>query len=125
MVYKEKEMVSLEIRESISRAKKEGMRVSMMEKVFRVPERTIYGLLARERKTGSMEPSIKRGGRPSSIDSAGLEAIKKLVEERPDITLEEIKGTMNLSICISALCRILHKKLGFNYKKKPACQRAG
>ncbi len=40
-----------------------------------------------------------------------------LIEARCDITLEEIKEEMELSISLSALSRIIRKKLGFTYKK--------
>lgn len=118
-------MISQEKRKLISDAHKEGMSVKEMSRVYRVPERSIRGLLIHERKTGSMEVDTSTWGRPSALDEGELEKMKALIEERPDITLEEIKEAMGLSICISAICRIVRNKLGFTYKKNFARKRAG
>jgi transposase len=44
--------------------------------------------------------------------------MQQLIEEQPDITLEEIKKEMELGISVSARGRKVHNKLGYNYKKK-------
>jgi transposase len=64
-----------------------------------------------------MEPSSQNCGRPPALTDAELAEMKKIVEGQNDITLEELKEKMHLSICISAISRILRFKLGFNYKK--------
>ena len=111
-------MVKIEIRKLISDAYKNGKRISELVEIFQIPERTICGLLKHERETGSMEPSNQNCGRPPALTNAELEEMKKIVEGQNDITLEELKEKMHLSICISAISRILRFKLGFNYKKK-------
>jgi transposase len=118
-------MVSQEKRSLISEAKKDGMSVKEMARVYRVPERTIRGLLKHEQDTGSMDANTGKCGRPPAVSGEGLELMRKIIEEQPDITLEEIKGKMNLSICLSAICRIIRNKLGFTYKKNFTRKRAG
>jgi transposase len=77
-----------------------------MVKVYQVPERTIQGLLAHERETGTMGVDTSRNGRQPAVDDAGLAKMKKIIEDQPDIPLEEIKEKTGLSICISAICRM-------------------
>ena len=72
-----------------------------------------------------MEVDTSGRGRPPALDEAGLEKMKALIEERPDITLEEIKGALGLPVCISAVCRMIRKKLGFTYKKNITRKRTG
>jgi transposase len=115
-------MTSTEKRDLISKGHQNGMSVREMARVYFLPERTIRGLLQHERKTGSMQPITSRWGRPPALDTAGYERVKALIEKQPDITLQEIKDTLGLSLSLSALCRIIKYKMGFNYKKK-ACMR--
>jgi transposase len=64
-----------------------------------------------------MEPRTQNCGRPSALDEYELEQLRILVELHPDMTLEELKAFMNLSVDISTISKIL-KKMGFRYKKK-------
>jgi transposase len=98
------------------------MSVKEMVEVYQVPELTIHGLLAHERETGTMGVDTSRNDRPPALDDAGLAKMKKIIEDQPDIPLEEIKEKMGLSICISAICRIVKYKPGFNYKKNTPCE---
>jgi transposase len=111
-------MVSKELRQLISAGRKAGIEVEVMAQTFQVGRSTIYNLLAQEDKSGNMNPHTDRCGRPSAVDEAGMKRMQQLIEERPDITLEEIKKEMGLKISISAIWRKVHDKLGFNYKKK-------
>jgi transposase len=91
--------------------------VKEMAKVYRVPERTIRWLPGHERETGSMKANTCNCGRPPALSEEGPGLMRKVIEEHPDITLEEIKGKMKLSISVSAICRIVRYKLKFTYKK--------
>jgi transposase len=104
-------MVNKGKRELISHAHKSGIPVKVMAEMYEVPVRTINGLLKHERETGSMEPKTKNCGRPSAVDAEGMEHMKRLIEEQPHITLEEIKEAMHLSIGISAISRKVKHKL--------------
>jgi transposase len=48
------------------------MSIKQMAEVYQVPERTIHGLLAHERDTGTMGVDTSRNGRPPALDDAGL-----------------------------------------------------
>ena len=113
-----KEMTSVEVRELISNAHNEGMPVSDMVKAYRVSKSTIYKLLAQEKNEGAMKAHTDHCGRPPAVNPEGLEQMTNLILMRPDITLEEIKEELQLSICVSAIHRIIRNKLGFLYKKR-------
>jgi transposase len=59
--------------------------VKDMAQAFHVGRSTIYNLLAREDKTGSMSPSTDKCGRPAAVDEAGMARMKQLIEKQPDI----------------------------------------
>jgi transposase len=88
------------------------MSVAAMSKVYRVAKRTIYDLLARERKSGSMQTYSGRSGRKPAIDADGLERMREIILERPDIALSEIKDEMQVDICLSAVHRIISQQTG-------------
>jgi transposase len=111
-------MISQEKRELISQAYKKGMSIREMTKVYEVADRTIRGLLEHERETGGMAANTRNCECPPALSDTELAEMKKIVEEQNDMTLEELKEKMHLSICISAISKILRFKLGFTYKKK-------
>jgi transposase len=118
-------MVSRERRSLTSEAHRDGMSVKEMAKAYRVPERTIRRLPKPERAAGSMDANTRKGGRPPALSGEGPELMRKIIGEQPNITLEEIKGKMKLSISLSAICRIIRNKPGFTYKKNFTRKRAG
>lgn len=111
-------MTSAEKRELVSEGRKAGMRVSDMVKAYKISRSTIYKLLNQEKAEGHMKPHTYRCGRPAALDGDGLEQMRQLILDNPDITLEEIKEEMRLDICLSAIHRIIKGKLGFTYKKR-------
>ena len=115
-------MISMEKRELIMLARNDGMSVEEIVRVYRVGRSTVYELFQLVRDTGSITPRPHTRGRKPSLNNEGLAALKALIEARRDITLEEIKEEMELSISLSALSRIIRKKLGFTYKKRQYTQ---
>jgi transposase len=107
----------MELREIISKDNKAGIGSGTIAKILGIPQRTIQGLLAHERKTGSIMPMPHKGRQPA-LDGKQMKELKELIETNKDITLEEIKEKMGLTIDKSAIWRIVHNKLGFNFKKK-------
>jgi transposase len=117
-------MISKEKRNLISAGHKRNMSVKEMSIVYEVADRTIRGLLAHEAETGSMDAKTIKG-RPPELDEAGHAKLRKLIEEQPDITLEEMKEQLGLRMGISELCHIVKHTLGYSFKKKPPCEREG
>lgn len=111
-------MISMEKRELITRARADGMKIAEIARVYRVCESTVYKLFQLVRETGSIKPRPHAYGRKPALDEAQMRRLGALIEERRDITLEEIKEKMELSISLSALSRIIRNKLGYRYKKR-------
>jgi transposase len=116
-------MVPMAVREIIIADHKDGMSVPAISEAFRVSEGTIYRLLRTERETGSIGSRSHNSGRKPEVGAERLSEMEAMVAENPDITLQEIKEAINLSIQKSEISNILRNKLGFRYKKNGACQR--
>ena len=100
-------MVTMNIQEIILADLQDGMKVSEISRVMRIYE-----------QTGSLEANYEPSGRKCELDEAGLETLKQLVIEHPDITLDGIRERMQLSIKKSEISNILRNKLGFTFKKR-------
>ena len=66
--------------------------------------------------TGSYDPTPYTG-RKSSIDALTDENIRAVINETPDITLEELISKLSLPLTVSGLCRKLDR-MGFSFKKR-------
>lgn len=64
--------------------------MNQLAKRFNVSVNFISTLLKRFRQTGQVDPKPHGGGRKPSIDAEGQNLIRKLIEDQPDLTLEEI-----------------------------------
>ena len=115
-------MVSIELRELIVANAKAGIRVDEISRVLQVGKSTIWRILKQERETGNIEPCYR--GRKSKITPEQHEAMLKLVEEKPDVTLEEMREQLDLPIKKSQISNLLHKA-GYHFKKDALCPRKG
>lgn len=84
---------------------------------FQVDVSCITRLLQLRRRTGSLQPRPHGGGRRPTLDSGGLERLRRLVEERPGATLEEMRRRLGLHGSIMVVWRGL-QTLGITRKKK-------
>ena len=115
-------MVSIELRELIVANAKAGIRVDEISRVLQVGKSTIWRILKQERETGNIEPRYR--GRKSKITPEQHEAMLKLVEEKPDVTLEEMREQLDLPIKKSQISNLLHKA-GYHFKKDALCPGKG
>ena len=84
---------------------------------FDVDPRTVRAW-RRRAADGALEP--RRGGNPGTLrvlTPQQVEAMARLVDGRPGITLLELIDELNLRVAESTVCRRLIK-LGFRYKKR-------
>jgi len=72
--------------------------------------------------TGLVEPRPHTGGSKPTIDKDMLLQIESMVLETPDITLQEIKDALGLTISTSIICDAINKKLNLRYKKTLSTQ---
>ena len=84
---------------------------------FAVNVSTITRLLRLRRETGAVAPRPHAGGTEPTLDQEGLERLRRLVEETPDATLEQLKQGLGISGSIMIVWRGL-EKLGITRKKK-------
>jgi len=78
------------------------------------------------RETGSIRPA-KFGGYKGYALAAHEERVRQLVEERPDMSLAEMKGVLakeKVKVAQSSISRFLHH-LKLRFKKNSARRRAG
>jgi transposase len=108
---------SLDIRSRVISKHKEGKAVTEIIKELDVKRSFVYDMLTLYKATGSVEPKPASGGRKPTIDEEILLQIETLVLETPDITLQEIKDELELTISISIICDAINKKLNLRYKK--------
>jgi len=95
---------------------KEGPHREIAER-FNVNVSTITRLRQLHKQTGSVEPRPHGGGRLPLLDRAGLDQLSKLVKEKPDATLKDLKDGLGTSGSLVAIWRSL-KKLKITRKKK-------
>lgn len=84
---------------------------------FSVNRSTVYRLVERKERTGSIETRTNMRGRKPALSQGEHQAIIKLVDDEPDITINEIIERLHLSVCDETVRRTL-AKAGYTYKKK-------
>ena len=87
-------MVPMEIRKIIVADYEDGMKVKSISRAVRVSISSIYRLLGKKKKTGTIEPSYENIGRQPEVPAEKLTKMKAMVAENPDITLAEIKESI-------------------------------
>jgi len=108
---------SMDIRSRVIMKHEEGKRVSEIASELNVKSAFIYDMLRLFRETGSVEPKPATGGRKAAINEDVLLQLATLIQETPDMTLQEIKDELGLSVSISVICDTINKKLNLRYKK--------
>jgi transposase len=83
---------------------------------FTVDVSTITRLLQLRRLTGSLEPRPRGGSHNSTLDQDARERLRRLVEEHPDATLDELRAQLGVGGSM-VVWRAL-KTLGITRKKK-------
>lgn len=111
-------MIHIEVRKKIIAARQKGILIREISKAYSCSESAINRLLRQYRESGDIEPKTHTRGRKPTLDTQGLEAMRQLILARPDITLEEIKEAMGLTISLAAICKIIKRRLGFHSKKR-------
>lgn len=86
-------------------------------KYFSVNKSTVYRLVEHRDHTGSFKTRTNLRGRKPVLSEEQRQAIIQLVQEEPDITINEIIDRLNLNVCDETVRRFLVKE-GYTYKKK-------
>jgi transposase len=108
---------SIDLRERIltSYAKEEGTRADIAQR-FRVSLGMVKKLLQQRRRTGDIRPRHDHSGRKPQL-AVHHEALRKLLAQKPDMTLKELRGALALSCTLPAIHYAL-VELGLTSKKR-------
>ena len=115
---------SIDLRNRVISKHNEGKTVSEIANELNVKKTFVYDMLTLFKTTGSVACKPASGGRKPTIDEERLLQIEALIIETPDITLQEIKDALGLTISISVICDAINKKLNFRLKKNSFRYRA-
>lgn len=114
-------MIAIEIRELIIKNREEGVPVREISRILHVSESAIYSICRKYKERNHLNGNYP--GRKPRITKEQIASILRIVEEQPDITLEEIIETLNLPIKKSRVSAILLKEKMFFKKEAGSRQR--
>ena len=86
-------------------------------KAYSVSKWMVYRLAEQKRKTGSVALRTSQRGRKPILTTEDKEAIRRCIDEAPDITIEEIREELNLPASYSTVERAI-RAMGYTLKKK-------
>jgi putative transposase len=113
---------SEDLRIRIVKAYEQGLgSIREIAQQFQVGKTFVSKLLQRWQEKGSVSPLPQGGGVKSKLESVHLEKLQKMVEEKNDITLAELKEGLKQSTGLEISVPTVHRgleKLGLSRKKK-------
>jgi transposase len=119
---------SMDFRERVAAARDEGMETAEVAELFGCCRSWVRRLMQRRRELGTLEP-LKRKAAAAAADrralkDADLEQLRRLLAERPDMTLGELATALGHKASEPTLSRAL-TRLGLPRKKSPSVPRSG
>lgn len=117
-------MTDARLRKAIVRAwHEEGLTYAQIAKRFEVGEATVNRILRLHRETGSVAPRPRGGGNRSPLHDEMAALLKRIVEELPDATIQELTDALlkraDIETSRSSVQRAM-QRLGFSRKKRPS-----
>ena len=110
-------MLHNEARELLVEGYEETHDAKGIAKASSVSKWMVYRLAEQKRKTGSVALRTSQRGRKPVLTTEDKEAIRRCIDEAPDITIEEIREELNLSASYSTVERAI-RAMGYTLKKK-------
>lgn len=107
---------SMDLRERVIADCDEGLGTTAVAKKYRVSESWVRGLKRRRRETGEIGPRKQRTSHATKLDDH-LDQLNRLVEERPDATLVELRDELGVPVAPATVWRAL-RRLQLTFKKK-------
>ena len=83
---------------------------------FGINTSTVYRLVKRMRETGSVETRTSLRGRKPSLSQKDIQNIDCLIQQQPDITINEIIDTLQLHVSDETVRKTI-LKLGYVYNR--------
>ena len=94
----------------------EGTRQEIADR-FMVSLGMVKKLIQQRKATGDIAPRHCYSGRKPKITTEHRQKLKKLITQKPDMTLEQLRKALRLECSLPALHYVL-KDLGLTYKKR-------
>ena len=116
--------ISLDLRERILKAYDTGE--STREKVgrrFAVSLGMVKKLIQQRRHTGEIRARHYRSGRKARILAEHRQGLQKLLVQKPDLTLSELRSKLAIACSLPAIHYVL-AAMGLTYKKRRSAQRS-
>ena len=110
-------MLHNEARKLLIQALEISHNVREVARNYGVNRSTVYRLKKRLDETGSIETRTYLRGRKPSLTPEEVENINQLVQNRPDITMDEIIETLHLTVSNETVRKTV-RQLGYRRKKK-------
>ena len=110
-------MLKEETRLMLLKAVESGIKVSDVARAYGVNRSTVNRLIRQMKETGSVELRTHLRGRKPSLSEEDLQNIDNLLQKNSDLTINEIRETLNLPVCEETVRKAV-MKLGYVYKKK-------
>lgn len=105
---------SQDLRDRVLAAYDRGMKTKAIAEVFAISRAWARRVKQRRRETGQTSAKRPGAGGIIKVDRAQL---TRLVREKPDATLEELRDTLGVECATSTICMAL-RALGFTRKKR-------
>jgi transposase len=110
------EAYSMDLRKRVLAACDGGKATKEVARLFDVSPAWVRRLKQRRRELNTIEPLPRKYGPDPMLTPRHRAQLREAVEQKPDVTLAELKRTLNLSASVPTICRALHA-LGLSFKK--------
>ena len=110
-------MLGTQARELMVKAYQKSHNAAEVAKNFSVSKWTVYHYAKIANEGGNLAVQTSARGRKPALHDTDRKAIQDTIVGRPDITIQEIKDTLHLTVSIETIRQCVIK-LGFSRKKK-------
>ena len=110
------EAISMDLRKRVIADCDAGIGTRRVASKYKVSESWVRRLKQRRRETGSIEPLPWNGGRPLRLSAEQEERLRKLVEQYPDATIDELHKRLRVRCCRSTIHETM-RRMGLSHKK--------
>ena len=110
-------MLHNEARELLVKAYQKSKDAKAIAQAYSVSERTVYRLVQQKQETGSVALRTSQRGRKPTLTEEDKKNIRQCVEEKADITVNEIREELQLKASYSTVERAV-QAMGYTLKKK-------
>jgi transposase len=109
---------SMEFRRAVAKAYDECGSSTEVAEQLQCSESWVRRLIQRRRETGSLQPLPPRRPDNHKLDESDLEQLRRLIQDKPDLTLGELAEALANKVSVPTIWRAT-MTLGLPLKKRP------